>query len=86
MNIDREELLMKLGAARAEAPAAWRLIDITISDHTAAFSVVLNRQKLRSVRRREGRYLCAPICPDKILPSSGSSTFSSSKSKPPSRP
>jgi len=57
MNINREELLMKLGAARAEAPAAWRLIDITVSDHAATFSVALNRKNLRSVRRREGRYL-----------------------------
>jgi hypothetical protein len=57
MNINREELLTKLGAARAEAPGAWRLIDITVSDHAATFSVALNRKKLRSVRRREGRYL-----------------------------
>src|SRR5271157_857846 len=30
MRLKREELLMKLGAARAKAPAAWRLVDIAI--------------------------------------------------------
>jgi Transposase DDE domain len=31
MEITREELLMKLGAARSRAPAAWRLVDIVNS-------------------------------------------------------
>src|SRR4029077_17019745 len=57
MDIDREELLMKLGAARSEARAAWRLIDIEVAPNAAPFSFALNRQKLRSVRQREGRYL-----------------------------
>jgi len=57
MNIDREELLMKLGAARAQARAAWRVIDIEVAPNAATFSFALNRQKLRSVWRREGRYL-----------------------------
>src|SRR5271168_1497080 len=57
MDIDREELLMKLGAARSEARAAWRLIDIEVAPNAATFSFALNRQKLRSVRQREGRYL-----------------------------
>jgi len=30
MRLKREDLLMKLGAARAKAPAAWRLLDIAI--------------------------------------------------------
>ncbi len=29
MEISREEMLMKLGAARARAPTAWRLVVIT---------------------------------------------------------
>jgi hypothetical protein len=29
MDLDREELLMKLGAARGQARAAWRLICIS---------------------------------------------------------
>jgi transposase len=57
MRLKREELLMKLGAARAKAPAAWRLIDVEVAAEQAAFSYQLNRHKLRQVRRREGRYL-----------------------------
>ena len=57
MDLDREELLMKLGAARGQARAAWRLIDIEVAPHRATFSFALNRKKLRQVRRREGRYL-----------------------------
>lgn len=57
MQISREEMLMKLGAARAKAPTAWRLIDITIPKSGATFSYALNRKKLRIIRRREGRYL-----------------------------
>ena len=57
MDLDREELLMKLGAARGQARAAWRLIDVEVAPHSATFSFALNRKKLRQVRRREGRYL-----------------------------
>jgi len=57
MDIGREELLMKLGAARAKARGAWRLIDIEVACDGARFSFALNRKKLRQVRRREGRYL-----------------------------
>ena len=57
MNLKREQLLMKLGAARAKTPAAWRLLDIKVAPHGASFSYALNRKKLRQVRRREGRYL-----------------------------
>lgn len=57
MRLAREELLMKLGAARAKARAAWRLIDIEVARDGASFSYALNRKKLRQVRRREGRYL-----------------------------
>jgi hypothetical protein len=57
MDVSREELLMKLGAARSKAPTAWRLVDIGIDKHSAAFSFSLNRKKLRTIRRREGRYL-----------------------------
>jgi hypothetical protein len=57
MSLPREELLMKLGAARAKAGAAWRLLDIEVASAGATFSFTLNRKKLRQVRRREGRYL-----------------------------
>jgi len=57
LRLEREELLMKLGAARAKARAAWRLIDVEVAPAGTAFSFALNRKKLRQVRRREGRYL-----------------------------
>jgi hypothetical protein len=57
MEISREEMLMKLGAARSPAPTAWRLVDIEMDKESSMFIYTLNRQKLRQVRRREGRYL-----------------------------
>jgi len=54
MAVRREEMLMKLGAARARAPTAWRLVDIEMDKAGAGFSYALNRQKLRQIRRREG--------------------------------
>jgi transposase len=57
-NLSREELLMKLGAARSKAGrVAWRLIDIEVAPKAATFSFALNRDKLRKARRHEGRYL-----------------------------
>ena len=43
MELDREELLMKLGAARARAWAAWRLVDVEVAPEGAAFSFTLDR-------------------------------------------
>src|SRR4051795_12465254 len=57
MEISREEMLMKLGAARSRAPTAWRLVEIEMDKESSMFTYRLNRQKLRTVRRREGRYL-----------------------------
>ena len=57
MDLTRDALLMKLGSAKAKAPAAWRLIDIEVAEKSGAFTYRLNRDKLRKVRRREGRYL-----------------------------
>jgi hypothetical protein len=57
MQLKREELLMKLGAARAKAPTAWRLVEIKVVPRSAAFTYRLDRNKLRQARRREGRYL-----------------------------
>jgi hypothetical protein len=55
-------LLLKLGGAKGKYPAAWRLIDIALPESKTRwanlpFSFRLNRQKLKEVRRREGRYL-----------------------------
>jgi transposase len=57
MQLTREELLMKLGAARSQSRAAWRLVVIEVAEKDASFSYKLDRDKLRKVRRREGRYL-----------------------------
>jgi hypothetical protein len=57
MKNTREQLLMKLGAARAKAPIGWRLVDIKLDKASAAFTFALDRSKLRKIRRREGRYL-----------------------------
>jgi hypothetical protein len=57
MTLTRDALLMKLGAARTKAPAAWRLIQIELAEKAAHFTYRLDRAKLRQARRREGRYL-----------------------------
>jgi hypothetical protein len=57
MRLTREELLMRLGAARQKTPTAWRLVTIEVSATSAMFGYRLDRNKLRVVRRREGRYL-----------------------------
>jgi len=57
MKLTREELLMKLGSARSQAPKAWRLVGVIVAKQGASFSYRLDRNKLRQARRREGRYL-----------------------------
>jgi transposase len=57
-----QTLLLKLGAAKGKYRAAWRLIDLALPEAktrsaNVTFSFRLNRQKLRQVRQREGRYL-----------------------------
>jgi DDE family transposase len=61
--LSRDQLLLKLGAARkAAGPGAWRLLDITLpgKDQPVApetFCFRLNWQRLRAARRRAGSYL-----------------------------
>ena len=90
MCLSREELLMKLGAARARARAAWRLVDVDVAQHSATFTFTLDRAKLRQVRRREGRYLLRTNLtgrePAELKLGYGGSTSNSSRSRPPSRP
>ncbi|HWD22595.1 MAG TPA: IS1634 family transposase [Burkholderiales bacterium] len=57
MKLTRDALLMKLGSAQSKAPAAWRLIEIQVAKEEGSFTYQLNREKLRTARRREGRYL-----------------------------
>jgi hypothetical protein len=60
--LTRDQLLIKLGAAKKEAGRAYHLIDIQLPEKDQdvtpqTFTFSLNRKKLRMVRRREGRYL-----------------------------
>jgi transposase len=57
MTLRRDALLLKLGAAKQQAPAAWRLVDIQLPTDTAPWRFALRKDRLREVRRREGRYL-----------------------------
>jgi transposase len=62
MKPSRDQLLLKLGAAKAQFPAAWRLVKVQVPEAPAAanaptFQFKLRTDKLRQVRRREGRYL-----------------------------
>jgi hypothetical protein len=61
-----EALLLKLGAAKAEAGRAWSLVTVNLPEpprtqkartRRADFTFALNRPALRTVLRREGRYL-----------------------------
>jgi len=60
--LSRDQLLLKLGAAKKEAGRAYGLITIRLprKDQPVTpqtFTFALNRKKLRKVRRREGHYL-----------------------------
>jgi hypothetical protein len=57
MSLTREELLMKLGAARDQSRRAWRLVVVEVAADSATFGYRLDRNKLRQARSREGRYL-----------------------------
>src|SRR5512139_925231 len=57
MQLTRDELLLKLGAARQQSPSAWRLVHVTLPHGEQPFQFSLRKDKLRDVRRREGRYL-----------------------------
>ena len=57
VNLTRDELLIKLGQAKAKWPTGWRLVQVDVDARIAAFRYALDRKKLRQTRRREGRYL-----------------------------
>jgi len=59
-SLTRDQLLMKLGAAKHDAGRAAGLVKVTWPKEascTASLEFSLDRQRLRQVRRREGRYL-----------------------------
>ena len=62
MKLKRDALLLKLGGAKQQYPSAWRLVNVPIPapkvfNQNPRFSFALLKDKLREVRRREGRYL-----------------------------
>jgi transposase len=62
MELTRDQLLLKLGAAKAQFTAAWRLMNVQMPKkaepvNAQTFTFKLRSDKLRQVRRREGRYL-----------------------------
>jgi len=61
-NLDRDQLLMKFGAAKKEAGRAASLVEITLPSAEQpvtpqTFRFQLRRDKLRKVRRQEGQYM-----------------------------
>ncbi len=61
-DLSRDDLLLKLGAAKKDAGRAYGLVRIHVPAPdepvtATTFTFALNRQKLRQVRRREGRYV-----------------------------
>jgi len=62
MELSRDQLLLKLGAAKQRFPAAWRLLELLVPQANSGlqrqnFAFKLLIDKLRQLRRREGRYL-----------------------------
>jgi DDE family transposase len=60
--LTRDQLLLKLGAAKTQAGHAYRLVEIQLPGKTQpvtseTFTFRLNKAKLRLTRRGEGRYL-----------------------------
>ena len=67
----RDELLMRLGAAKKQAGRAWWLVEIQTPESKdpvdqKTFSFKLNTRKLRRTFRREGQYLLRAFVPDKV--------------------
>jgi transposase len=57
MDLKRDELLKKLGAALHDFPTAARLMETAVAPAAAQLSFSLRKDKLRQARKREGRYL-----------------------------
>jgi hypothetical protein len=61
-DLTRDELLLKLGAAKAEAGRAYRLVEVRVPApdqpvNSKAFTFALRKNQLRQTFRREGHYL-----------------------------
>lgn len=69
MDQSRDELLMRLGAAKKEAGCVWGLVKVTVPKtdkpvDEEPFSYSLRRDKLRAAMCREGRYLLRAFVPE----------------------
>ena len=69
----RDELMMRLGAAKKQAGLAWRLVKITLPEADKSISAdslsfELQKEKLRQVIRREGQYLLRAFVPEGTTP------------------
>jgi transposase len=70
-----EALLMKLGAAKAQAGRVWSLVEVSLPEiprtkkarqqRVVDFKFALQEDQLREVRKREGRYLLRTNLPEK---------------------
>jgi hypothetical protein len=57
MQLTRDQLLLKLGAAKQQSPSAWRFVEIDVPEEDGPLRFRLRKDRLRTARRREGRYL-----------------------------
>ena len=60
--LSRDQLLLKWGAAKSQAPAAWRLVELRLPSaeepvNAETFGFELCKERLREAIRREGGYL-----------------------------
>jgi transposase len=57
MGSSRDQLLLKLGAAKQQSPSAWKFVEIDVPKETGGLQFSLRKDRLRKARRREGRYM-----------------------------
>jgi hypothetical protein len=56
MELSRDQLLLKLGAAQNQSPSACRPVQVKIPEGDKSWQFSLRKNKLRKVRRREGHF------------------------------
>ena len=76
MEISREEMLMKLGAARSRTPAAWRLVEIEMDKESPCLSTPSTARSFAVSAGARGVICCARTSP-KTIPQCCGSTISS---------
>lgn len=60
MELSRDDMLLRLGAAKVQFPAAWRVVAVEVPKtrkKVCAMTFSLRKEKLRALRKRDGRYL-----------------------------